>query len=238
MQDHYTALGLEPRCTLEEVRNAYRLRAKRHHPDLNPGDADAVTLLQAVNAAYEVLSDRARRRAYDDERGISAEEAKPRQAKPQRNVAQDARLRVDEFFRGAMLDVRVKDPGNPAGEERYALAIPADTAPGSRFRIPREGVMSGGFITVRLKVAPNARFKVRGSDVQSELRIQHQRATNGGSEMVPAPAGGLVRVQIPAGVARGELLRIRGQGMPKTHGGRGDLLVKITYRPEVKIGRG
>ncbi len=237
MQDHYAILGLEPCCTPVEIRNAYRLFAKRHHPDLKPGSADAVTMLQSVNAAYEVLSDPARRRAYHEERGLSEAEVKPRQSKSQRNIAQDARLRIDEFFRGTTLDVRVNDPGNPAGEERYSLAIPADTAPGTRVRIPREGVMSGGFITVRLKVTPSARFKVRGSDVQSELRIQHQRATNGGSEMVPAPGGGLVRVQIPAGVARGELLKIKGHGLPKTHGGKGDLFVKITYRPEVRIGR-
>jgi DnaJ-class molecular chaperone len=47
----------------------------------------------------------------------------------------------------------------------------------------------------------------------------------------------MLRIQIPAGVARGELLRIRGEGLPKPRGGRGDLLVKITYRPEVRIGR-
>ena len=235
MQNHYAILGLEANCTQDEVRDAYRILAKRHHPDLNPGSADAVAMSQAVNAAYAVLSDRARRRAYDEESGISQEAAKPRQSKPQRNLAQDARLRIDEFFRGTTLDVRVDDPGNPSGAERYALAVPADTAPGARVRIPRT---NGGFVTVRLKVSPNARFKVRGSDVQSELRIQHQRAKNGGAEMVAAPAGGLVRVQIPAGVARGEVLLVRGQGMPKTHGGRGDLLVKVTYRPEVRIVRG
>lgn len=235
MQDHYAILGLEPSCTQDEVRNAYRLLAKRHHPDVNPGSADAVAMLQTVNAAYAVLADRARRRAYDEECGISQEAAKPRASKLQRNLAQDARLRIDEFFRGTTLDVRVDDPGNPSGAERYALVVPADTAPGTRVRIPRT---SGGFVTVRLKVSPNARFKVRGSDVQSELRIQNQRAKNGGTEMVAAPAGGLVRVQIPAGVARGEILIVRGQGMPKPHGGRGDLLVKVTYRPEVRIGRG
>ena len=91
MQDHYATLGLEPRCTLAEIRNAYRLFAKRHHPDLNPGSTDAVAMLQAVNAAYEVLADPARRRAYDEERGLSEAETKPRQSKPQRNIAQDAR---------------------------------------------------------------------------------------------------------------------------------------------------
>ena len=237
--DYYAVLGLDVRCTLDQIRTAYRLLAKRHHPDLNPGDADAVTTLQAVNAAYEVLSDPARRRAYNEERNFSDAETRPApRVKTQRNIAQDARLRIEDFLRGTTLDVRVHDPGNPDGEERYSLAIPADTAPGARFRIPRTGVMSGGFVTVRVKVMPGGRFKAKGSDVQCELRVQNQRAAKGGSEMVPGPAGGLVRVEIPAGITRGEIIRVRGQGLPKSHGGRGDLLVKITYRPEVRIGRG
>jgi DnaJ-class molecular chaperone len=238
MPDHYAILGLHARCTQEEIRNAYRLLAKRHHPDLNPGDAAAVAMLQAVNAAHEVLSDPARRRAYDEERTVEPGETKaaPR-GRVQRNVAQDARLRIEDFYRGATLEVRVNDPGNPAGEERYSFVVPQDTAPGTRFRIPRAGVMSGGFVTVRLKVSPGARFKAKGSDVQCELRIQNQRAANGGSEMIPAPSGRLVKVEIPRGVGRGEILKVRGEGLPKAHGGRGDLLVKITYRPEVRIAR-
>jgi DnaJ-class molecular chaperone len=235
---HYETLGLEPGCTLAEIRAAYRRLAKRHHPDVNPGDADAVTRLQQVNAAHEVLSDPARRRAYDEENNITAAASSgaPR-GKIQRNLAQDVRLRIDEFFRGATIDLRVNDPGNPAGEERYAFVMPPGTAPGSRFRIPREGHMAGGFITVRVKVSPGARLKAKGSDLQCELRIPNQRAANGGSEMIPAPDGRMLRIQIPAGIARGELLRIRGEGLPKPRGGRGDLLVKITYRPEVRIGR-
>jgi DnaJ-class molecular chaperone len=44
-------------------------------------------------------------------------------------------------------------------------------------------------------------------------------------------------VTIPRGVGRGEILRIPGEGLPKPRGGRGDMLVRITYRPEVKITR-
>jgi curved DNA-binding protein len=236
-RNHYETLGLDPSCSLTDIRNAYRRLAKRHHPDVNPGDADAVAKLQAVNAAHEVLADPARRRAYDEEHDIAASPGAAPRGRIQRNLAQDVRLRVDEFFRGATIDLRVNDPGNPDGEERYAFVMPPDTAPGSRFRVPRTGAMAGGFITVRVKVSPGARFKAKGSDLQCEVRISNQRAANGGSEMIPSAGGKMLRLQIPAGVARGELLRIRGEGLPKTNGGRGDLIVKITYRPEIRIGR-
>jgi DnaJ-class molecular chaperone len=48
----------------------------------------------------------------------------------------------------------------------------------------------------------------------------------------------MVRVTIPAGVARGAVLRVTGEGLPKPRGGRGDLLVRVTYRVEVKVSRG
>ena len=51
------------------------------------------------------------------------------------------------------------------------------------------------------------------------------------------PGGEFLRVQIPAGVKRGQILRIPNQGMPKPRGGRGDLLVRVTYRPEVRVTR-
>jgi DnaJ-class molecular chaperone len=47
----------------------------------------------------------------------------------------------------------------------------------------------------------------------------------------------MIHLQIPRGGARGEILRIRGEGLPKACGGRGDLLVRITYRVEVRITR-
>jgi DnaJ-class molecular chaperone len=44
-------------------------------------------------------------------------------------------------------------------------------------------------------------------------------------------------VQIPRGVGRNEIVRVPGEGLPKPRGGRGDLLVRITYRPEVRVSR-
>jgi DnaJ-class molecular chaperone len=48
----------------------------------------------------------------------------------------------------------------------------------------------------------------------------------------------MVRVTIPAGVTRGAVVRVTGEGLPKPRGGRGDLLVRVTYRVEVKVTRG
>jgi curved DNA-binding protein len=235
LPDYYATLGLDRRCTGTQIRAAYRLLAAEIHPDLNPDSPEALQRMQELNAAHETLSDPGRRRLYHRDLDQNREEAKPRGGRIERNIAQDAHLPIEAFFRGASLDVRVNDPGNPNGFENYRLDVPPETAPGSRFRLPRTDTSGSGVVQVRVKALPGYRFKARGSDLRCDLRINSQRAAEGGTEMMPGPAGQMVRVVIPARVARGEVLRIRGEGLPKSRGGRGDLLVRITYRPRVEI---
>ena len=236
--DHYATLGLDRRCTVAQVRAAYRLLVKRHHPDVNPGSPEAVSRAQELNAAHETLSDPARRRAYDRELRDSETPAAPAcAAKIGRNISQDVHLRIEDFLRGASLEVRVNDPANPNGPETYQLTVPPETAPGARFRLPREEPFAGGFVLLRVRALPGFRFKARGPDLRCDLRIDARRAAQGGMEMMTGATGAMLRVPIPPGVARGEIVRISGEGLPKPRGGRGDLLVRIAYRPEVRITR-
>ena len=67
MKDYYRILGLPPTATLAEVKTAYRKKASALHPDRNPS-VKAHADFQEMQEAYEVLSDTAKRRAYDDNR--------------------------------------------------------------------------------------------------------------------------------------------------------------------------
>jgi molecular chaperone DnaJ len=64
---HYETLGLERKARPAEIKRAYRRLARRHHPDINPGDRRAEERFKRVNEAYEALGDAQRRRAYDRE---------------------------------------------------------------------------------------------------------------------------------------------------------------------------
>lgn len=55
MTDPYSVLGLSSGVSQEEVKRAYRQLAKKYHPDLNPGDAEAARKMQQINAAYEQI---------------------------------------------------------------------------------------------------------------------------------------------------------------------------------------
>jgi curved DNA-binding protein CbpA len=65
--DYYELLQIEPAATYEEIHRAYRSLAMRYHPDRNPAPGAGSTMA-ALNEAYSVLSEPARRRQYDEER--------------------------------------------------------------------------------------------------------------------------------------------------------------------------
>jgi DnaJ-class molecular chaperone len=67
MHDHYAALGLNSAATQADIKKAFRQLAAQHHPDRNPAP-DAAARFRAVQQAYEVLGDVARREAYDNNR--------------------------------------------------------------------------------------------------------------------------------------------------------------------------
>lgn len=232
--NHYAILGLDRDCADEQIRAAYRVLAKEHHPDRNHGSPEAGTRTQALNAAYEILSDPQRREAYDHELAEAEKSVRYRPSKTERNISQELLLPLKEFFYGTSREVRVSDPGNQGGAELYHLIIPPQSAPGTRFRLPREG---GGSVVVRLKPFPHFQFKVRGSDLRCDLKISSKLAAQGGEEMVKDVLGSMLRVKIPKNVACGDVMRIEGEGLPKIRGGRGDLLVRIMYQPEVRITR-
>ena len=155
--------------------------------------------------------------------------------KLKRIIFQDVNLRIEDLLRGTEREVRVNDPANPHASEIYELIVPPGTAPRARFRLPRAASGAEGFVQLRVRALPSFRFKVRGSDLRCDLRIKPERVAQGGTEMLPGVTGTMLRLQIPRGVAHGQILRLPGEGLPKPRGGRGDLLVRITYPIKVRI---
>jgi curved DNA-binding protein CbpA len=77
MMDAYKVLGVEPGASQEDIKKAYRTMAKKYHPDLHPGDANAAAKMNDINVAYDILSkphtagferQQARQNAYEQQR--------------------------------------------------------------------------------------------------------------------------------------------------------------------------
>src|SRR5438552_16549100 len=65
-KDYYSTLGVAKTATSKELKQAYRKLARKHHPDVNPGDKSAEARFKEINEAYEVLGDPAKRKKYDE----------------------------------------------------------------------------------------------------------------------------------------------------------------------------
>ena len=120
-QDHYDVLGIEPRADSETLQNAYAELARKYHPNnLETGDQDA---FDAVNAAYEVLSDPAQRAAFDSLKGIGEDSNCPLFSGTEffESMGSDAGLRVALLC--ILYERRKKKPLKPGLPMRYVEAM-------------------------------------------------------------------------------------------------------------------
>ena len=144
---------------------------------------------------------------------------------------------IKDFFSGARMDVQIRDPANDGTVETYEFIVEPMTPPGARVRIQRTQNIDGGFVVIRLRPAPGSRFRARGSDLRCTVAVPSQLAARGGVHSIRSVTGEAIELQIPKNVRRGEIICISEQGLPRAGGGRGDLLVRITYRPGIRTNR-
>jgi DnaJ-class molecular chaperone len=201
--DPYKILGVAKEATAEDIRKAYRKLAKKHHPDLNPGNKAAEEQFKAVSAANELLSDTEKRARYDKGEidGSGAEKAPPR---GYRHYAEGA-------------------PG-----QRYSYSQGADGFGGSGGEENFEDIFS----TIFQNRSGGGTQAARGRDAHYVLSAEFLDAINGASRRLTLPDGQVLDVKIPAGTEDGDTLRLRGRGTPgRNNGPAGDALIEITVLP-------
>jgi DnaJ-class molecular chaperone len=131
-------------------------------------------------------------------------------------------LPLEDMHRGTTRKLTVR-MGN--AEKTIDVRIPPGARDDSQIRIPGGGP-NGGDLYIRLRLEPHSRFSVKANDTEVEVAITPWEAALGGNIEVPTLEG-KAEIRIPPGVASGQRLRLRGQGLNVRGGGRGDHFVRL-----------
>jgi len=139
------------------------------------------------------------------------------------DVEQPVQITLEEAFTGTKRLLR-------SGSRTLEVKIPAGVRTGSRIRMAGEGGVSRsgsrGDLYLVVEVLPDARFKLEGDDLRTEVPVDLYTAVLGGEVAVPTLKGGQIMLKIPPETQGGQVFRLRGQGMPRLgNGTRGDLFV-------------
>jgi DnaJ-class molecular chaperone len=209
-RDYYEVLGVPRNATDKDIKTAYRKLARKHHPDVNPGDNNSESLFKEIGEAYSVLSDADKRRKYD-RWGHNWEKIDQAQAA------------------GANFGGQPR-PG------RYSYTT-TDGAPGQTgFNFESEDI--GGLFEQLFGRAAGGRQRVRtaprkGADMEQPVEITLEEAFNGTERTftiqdLQTGESKNVQVKIPAGATEGLRVRVAGKGEPGSGGSApGDLYLIV-----------
>ena len=227
-KDYYATLGVNKSSTEKEIKQAFRKLARKHHPDVNPGDTAAESKFKELNEAYEVLGDPAKRKKYD-ELGANW-----------RAYEQAERAGGPNPFAGQW---NVNTGGGRQGggfrtmtqEEMEGMF--GDQNPFSDFFTTFFG---GGFgereASARGGGARGGRSRTRaGRDLEHEIELSLEDAYHGSTRRLSLKHDGHARtvdVRIPPGVGDGSRVRISGEGESGSGGAAsGDLYLRVRLAP-------
>lgn len=225
-KDYYKTLGVSKNATDKEIKAAYRKLARKHHPDVNKGDAKSEARFKEINEANAVLSDPEKRRRYD---ALGPDWASYARSGPPRGAGPRGQ-------RGGPVHVDFgEDVGGFSDFFRTIFGGGGGFGGGAG-----EGFGGGGFRQVDLEEM-FGRANAAGQDVETPVELTLEEILRGTSRTIQVGDGGTARrvqVKIPAGVREGARVRVAGEGAPGRQGGpRGDLYLRVRTLPHGQLQR-
>jgi DnaJ-class molecular chaperone len=217
MRDPYEVLGVPRGASAAAIKSAYRKLAKKHHPDANKNDPKSAARFSELNSANEIIGDEDKRKQFD--RGEIDAEGKPRfQGFP----GGDPRARGGPGgFETHTFRTGGAGPGNFGGggfEDILNSMFGGATARGAR---------RGGGNTIEFDAGGIA----LDLDLNVAMTVSLEESVNGVEKRVRLPTGKELNVRIPAGVAAGQQIRLKGQGETAPGHRPGDLLITVSIAP-------
>lgn len=254
--DYYALLELSRSASMEDIKRAFRLKARTCHPDVAGADSLAAERFHRLHEAYEVLLDPQSRARYDALKAVEAAVAQVRMRRATRTtrfmrpevplerkrgltppvlmrpVSASFVLSLEEALHGTRREFLVErwTEGKVLKRERLKVSIP----PGMPSEKPvcLDGIGEDGKkrpVHLSLKLEPHPDYECDGEDLLVNLALYPWEFVLGGKQRCTLFKE-TVYVQIPSGSQPGARLRLKGLGLPTKMGGRGDLWVVLSLR--------
>ena len=205
-KDFYAVLGVKKDVSDADLKKTYRKLARQFHPDSNAGDAKAEARFKEISEAYSVLSDKELRTEYDQVRAMGSGARFTSGGGPNAGF--------EDVFGGLF---------NQGGRGRQSAGF--EDLLGGMFggRGGGFGSASGGF--------QGFGGPTRGADITANTTLDFLTAIRGETVSLQMQSGRETKVKIPAGVADGQKIKLKGKGNPSPDGGEaGDLVITVTVR--------
>ena len=207
--DYYKVLGVERNASQADIKKAYRKLAKKYHPDLNKDNPQAKAKFQEINEANEVLGDADKRKRYD-EYGENWKHSEEFGAQRRNAGAYGGGAEGFGTFDG--FGDFSRSAGNSSGFSDFFEQL----------------FGSGGFRTTG---------RQRGNDLQATLPLTLAEAAATHRRVIEIN-GEKIGITIPAGVADGQKIKIKGRGGESAYGKeRGDLYITFRIEPDSRFTR-
>lgn len=265
-KDYYKILELETsRVSIEEIKNAYRIAAKKYHPDVNLGDSLAEERIKDINEAYRILSVPASKRKYDrtwnahyekTQKRIKGKSSileilighveKPEEGKIKRekknpvrgeDIETEITIGLREAFYGMEKKISLK---NTEGKlKTYAVTVPKGIRRGEKIRLIGQGKpgQEGG-------KRGDLLIKINIAD-DRKFKLQGYDLLTDlylspweaalGTRVTITTIEGETKIYIPQGIQSGEKIKIPNKGYPNGNQGRGDLIAEIKIMVPKKL---
>ena len=196
--DYYSILGVGKNASADDIKKAYRKLARKYHPDVNPNDSEAHSKFQQINEANEVLSDPEKRKKYDQ------------YGKDWKHAEEFEKARQEQAQHGGF--------SSNFGSENFGFST---EDMGGGFSDFFESLFGNGS-----RMSGNRRASAyKGNDFNAELHLSLRDAAQTHKQTLNVN-GKNIRITVPAGIADGQVIKLKGQGGPGINGGpAGDLFI-------------
>ncbi len=211
-KDYYNVLGVDKNASQDDIKRAYRKKAKTYHPDKNKDNPRAEDRFKEVNEAYDVLGDPEKRQQYDrfganweqmNQGGFGGYGQQPGGAAYSQNVNVNLDDILEQFFGG------VRGGSQQTGG-------------------------FGGFNPQQQRRSPQ---QTRGENIEQPVTITLREAYQGTQRIINKD-GRQIKVNIPAGAKTGTKVRLKGEGAPSPYGGQhGDLMLVVDVQQDGQFER-